>query len=124
MKNIKLYSANKYHTPKYREIAPGIYQHGHLYVTSLAFEQEPALGEGTSAADISQYPLEDILERYLVHVSDFYPKLNTKKSVTCYIEFAGTKVEYIQGLHSIIGRRVINKALYENGEESVVLIIE
>lgn len=124
MKNINYYKASKYETSQYLEVAPCIYQKDRYYVTSLAFEQEPSLGEGTSAASISQFPLEDILDRFSVHISDFYPKLNTSKSTTCYIEFAGSKIDYIQLLLSIIGRRVYNKAIYENGEESVVLIIE
>lgn len=124
VKNIMFYKPSKYGTPQYREIAPNIYQHGHLFVTTLSFEQEPSLGEGKNAADISQFPLEDLLDRFCVHISDFYPLLNTAMSTTCYIEFAGSKKEYIQSLISIIGRRVKNKVIYENGEEGVVLIIE
>ena len=124
VKNIMFYKPSKYGTPQYREIAPNIYQHRHLFVTTLSFEQEPSLGEGKNAADISQFPLEDLLDRFCVHISDFYPMLNTAKSTTCHIEFAGSKKEYIQSLISIIGRRVKNKVIYENGEEGVVLIIE
>lgn len=124
MKSIKFYKPNKYETPQYREVAPHIYQHDHFFVTTLSFEQEPSLGEGKNATDISQFPLEDLLDRFCVHISDFYPTLNTAKSTTCYVEFAGSKKEYIQSLISIIGRRVKNKVIYENGEESVVLIIE
>ena len=124
MKSIKFYKPNKYETPQYREVAPHIYQHDHFFVTTLSFEQEPSLGEGKNAADISQFPLEDLLDRFCVHISDFYPTLNTAKSTTCYVEFAGSKKEYIQSLISIIGRRVKNKVIYENGEESVVLISE
>ena len=124
MKSIKFYKPNKYETPQYREVAPHIYQHNHFFVTTLSFEQEPSLGEGKNAADISQFPLEDLLDRFCVHISDFYPTLNTAKSTACYVEFAGSKKEYIQSLISIVGRRVKNKVIYENGEESVVLIIE
>ena len=124
MKNIKFYKPNKYGTPQYREVAPHIYQHNHLFVTTLSFEQEPSLGEGKNAADISQFPMEDLLDRFYVHISDYYPTLNTAKSATCYVEFAGSKIEYIQSLTSIVGRRVKNKAIYENGEEGFVLIIE
>ena len=124
MKSIKFYKPNKYETPQYREVAPHIYQHNHFFVTTLSFEKEPSLGEGKNAADISQFPLEDLLDRFCVHISNFYPTLNTAKSTTCYVEFAGSKKEYIQSLISIVGRRVKNKVIYENGEESVVLIIE
>ena len=124
MRNIRVYSAAKYNSSPYQEVSPGIYKHDKNYVTSLCFEQEPELGEGKSAADISQYPMEDILERFYVHISDFYPKLNTKKSTTCYIEFAGTKIDHIKSLLTIIGKRVYNKDIYKNGEEYTVLIIE
>lgn len=124
MKNIKVYTASKYADTAYQEVMPGIYMYETDYVTSLCFEQEPELGEGKSAADISQYPLEDVLERYCVHISDFYSKLNTKKSAVCYIEFSGRKIEYIKSLLTIVGKRVYNKDICENGEACTVLIIE
>ena len=124
MKNIKVYTACKYADISYQEVMPGIYMYEDGFVTSLCFEQEPGLGEGKSAADISQYPIEDVLERYCVHISDFYPKLNTEKSAVCYIEFSGRKLEYIKSLLTIVGKRVYNKDIYENGESCTVLIIE
>lgn len=124
MKNIDFFCPAKYSTPEYHEVAPNIYSYNDHFVTSLSFEQEPALGEGQSSADISQYPLEDILEHFCVHVSDFYSERNHKKSSTCYIEFAGRKIEYITSLLCIVGKRVINKDIYENGEVSTILIIE
>lgn len=124
MKNISFFCPAKYSTPEYHEVAPNVYSYNDHFVTSLSFEQEPAWGEGQSAADISQYPLEDVLERYYVHVSDFYPELNHKASATCYLEFAANKVKRIEDLLGIIGKRVINKDIYENGEVSTILIIE
>ena len=124
MKNIRVYASSKYDTPKYQKVAPGIYLHGRSYVSALCFEQEPKLGEGSSAAEISQYPLEDLLEKYCVHVSDFYPKLNTKNSRTCYIEFSGNRLDHIESLLTIVGKHVYNKDIFENGEECTVLIIE
>ena len=124
MKNIRVYTASKYADTSYQEVTPGIYMHEKDYVTSLCFEQEVELDEGKSAADISQYPIEDVLERYCVHISDFYPKLNTEKSSVCYIEFSGRKLEYIKSLLTIVGKRVYNKDIYENGEACTVLIIE
>lgn len=124
MKNIGIFTPPKYCTAEYREVASNIYQFGNYYVTSISFQQEPTLGEGSSAAEISQYPLEDLLERFFVHVSDFYPSLNKKTSSICYIEFASSKVDHIRRLLSIIGKRVYNKAYYEDGEEYIELIIE
>ena len=124
MKNIKVHTVSKYSDTQYQETAVGIYKYGNSYVTTLCFEQEPELGEGTSAADISQYPLEDVLERFNVHVSDFYPELNIAKNTACYLEFSGSKKNNITELLSIVGKHVYNKIVYENGEECVALIIE
>ncbi len=124
MKNIKYYPAKKYRLSEYEEVSSSIYKHANDYVTSLSFEQEPSLGEGTSATDISQYPLEDLLDQYGVWVSDFYPDLNTPKSKICYLEFAASNRKNIENLLSVIGKRVYNKSIYENGEEYAVLTIE
>jgi hypothetical protein len=93
-------------------------------MTTIRFEQEPEFGEGSSAADISQYPLEDVLDRFNVHVSDFYTELNKARNRVCYLEFASSKQTNISKLLTLIGKRVYNKAVYENGEECTVLIIE
>ena len=93
-------------------------------MTSLSFVQEPCYGEGNSAADISQYPLEDILDKFFCHVSDFYDKLNVEKSKKCYLEFASNDIEDIKKLRGIIGKHVYNKEV-ENGDTTKVeLIIE
>ena len=76
MKNIQIYNADKYLTSAYEKVEENIYkgrnpyyrgsswESEEMYVTSLTFEQEPSLGEGETPDDISQYPLEDILERF------------------------------------------------------------
>lgn len=124
MKNIRFYPAKKYELPEYKEVASHVYKHPNGFVTSLCFEQEPALGEGTSASDISQYPLEDLLDQYLVCVSDFYPNLNTAKSKICYLEFMSSNRENIEKLLSLIGKRIYNRPVYEGGEEYAVLTVE
>lgn len=77
-----------------------------MYVTSLAFEQEPELGEGNSPADITQLPLKEVLDAFFVSVSDFYEELNRQSSSTCYQEFEAQEREDIQKLRSIIGKHV------------------
>ena len=66
MKQIESYHAPKYESEMYSLVEDGIYRVESggevLYVTSLSFVQEPELEEGGSAAEISQYPLEDILD--------------------------------------------------------------
>lgn len=63
MKNIVSYIDVKYSSEAYTEIEKGIYKCGDNTVTSLCFEQEPELDEGKDSTDISQYPLEDILDK-------------------------------------------------------------
>ena len=125
MKEIKNYNASKYDTEEYKRLEEGIYEtmdedDEALYVTSLSFVQEPELGEGENAADISQYPLEDILDKFYCHISDFYEDMNGEDSQVCYQEFGSPDLQDVQNLRSIIGKHVYNK---EEGE-LVKLIIE
>ena len=76
MKNISALKASKYSTKEYELLEDDIYRCGDVCVITLQFQQEPEMDEGTSSADISQYPLEDILDRFNVHISDFYDKLH------------------------------------------------
>ena len=113
MKDINDFNAPKYNGPEYSMIEDGIYEtedNGEtIYVTSLSFVQEPEFGEGRSAADISQDPLEELLDNFMCYVSDFYSGLNTADSPVCYLEFASTDMEDLQELRSIIGKHVYEK---------------
>lgn len=113
MKDIKNFNAPKYNGAAYTLVEDGIYKTEEggdtVYVTSLSFIQEPELGEGGSAAEISQYPLEDILDKFLCYISDFYPELNTADSQVCCLEFAGSDVEALRKLRSIIGKHAYDK---------------
>lgn len=102
----------------------GIYCRNNNYCLSLEFEQEIDLGEGINAADISQYPLEDVLDKYTVYISDSYPKLNTPASQKCYLEFASGKIENVRKLKDIIGKHVYNKTVLIDGKQSVQLKVE
>lgn len=86
-----------------------------LYVTSLTFEQEPEHGEGNKPSIISQYPLEDVLDTYLVHVSDFYTELNRNSQSQCYVEFASPHLEDIKKFREIIGKHI-----YNDGDKLVI----
>ncbi len=133
MKDIKNYKAKKYdgkglfHKSEYQEVENGIYEHGEgkkkLYVTSLSFTQEAKFGEGSSSTDISQYPLEDILDKYYCHISDYYEDLNKKGTKTCYLEFASNDIKDIRSLREIIGKHVYNSTVEENGKQIERLII-
>ena len=120
MKNIKNFDADKYNNKKYQKVKEGIYRFEDNYVTSLSFEQEKEYEEGDSPKYISQYPLEDLLDRFQVHISDFYDELNNTSEKECYQEFASSKLENIENLRDIIGKHVYN--IMEN--EAYKLIIE
>lgn len=123
MKQIESYPAPKYESGRYSLVEDGIYRAeggGSCYVTSLSFVQEPELGEGRHAGEISQYPLEDLLDEFFCHISDFYEDLNREPSQVCYQEFAAHDLECIKKLRTIIGRHVYNREL--NG--SIQLVIE
>lgn len=115
MKNIKFYDSPKYKTDKYTKVGEHIYKtyddllKTYCYVTSLSFEQEANLGEGKNSKNISQYPLEDILDKYMVAIEDFYEELNDGNSNICTLEFSGTDIKYIENLINIVGCHVHNK---------------
>lgn len=126
MKNIKLFNNNKYDNPKYKKIKDGVYKYkdesgNKLFCTAISFEQEPEFEEGENSKIISQYPMEDILDKFYVYISDFFEDLNDGKSNVCYYEFSGSKKKFILNLKkSIVGKHVYNKET----EDSVELIIE
>lgn len=125
MKNIQSCTEmEKYQGSDYIPVSDGIYSYQGEYVTTLSFEQEPELGEGVSAAEISQYPLEDLLDRFSVYVSDYFEALNVPENVTCLLEFSGDSEEDIANLRRIIGRHVYNRERNTDGRVYVDLIIE
>lgn len=137
MKEIKSYQASKYtkggllsifKKTAYQKCEEGIYKRTDegetLYVTSLSFVQEPEFEEGTFADDISQYPLEDILDKFYCHISDFYEDLNVASAKTCYLEFAAESIDDIRKLRSIIGKHVYNKSIEKDGMVYDKLMIE
>ena len=124
MKDIKLYIADKYNNDEYEPVEEGIYLCNDEYVISLSFVQEPEFGEEEYASCISQYPLEDILDEYLVYVSDFYEELNSSDSKICFIEFASSELSCIQKLKYIIGKHIYNSEICYDGKNYVKLIIE
>ncbi len=124
MKDIRIFDAEKYRDSAYTRVEDGIYEQDGEYFCSLSFVQEPAYGEGKSAADIAQYPLEDILDRYFAYVSDFYEEKNTADSEICYLELGAGDVDDIRGLLEIVGRHVYYKSVFQDGRELQKLVIE
>lgn len=124
MKSIQNYDAKKYTSADYHKVEDGVFRKSNVFFSSLSFEQEPSLGEGTSAADISQYPLEDILDTFGVYISDFFDAINVRDSPTCYLEFASIDKHNITKLREVIGKHVYNRICDDNGVQSQMLIIE
>ena len=125
MKNIKIFNHTKYEKENYKKIKDGIYEYQDengvsYYCLPISFEQEPEFDEGESSAEISQYPMEDILDKFLVHVSDFFEYLNNGESNVCYYELSASNLKNIIKLKkSIIGKHIFNK---EVGEEIKLVI--
>ena len=125
MKNIQSCTElEKYSGSDYTPVSDGIFSHQGEYVTALSFEQELELGEGGNAAEISQYPLEDLLDRFMVYVSDYFEEYNVPGNATCLLEFSGDSKEDIAGLRTIIGRHVYNRERVSDGKTYIDLIIE
>lgn len=135
MKNFKNYTPEKYFTPDYKKIEEGIYQtkdpyfmekNKDIFVTSLLFEQEPKCygEEGGCPQHITQIPFESLLDEFSLFVTDFYNEQNKKSESICYQEFGAYRLEDIQKLRGIIGKRVYAVPYKEDDEEYYELVIE
>lgn len=108
----------------YQEVVDGIYQIGEQFVTTLSFELEPELGEGANASEVSQYPLEDLLDYFGVYISDFYPERNTSDSLRVYLQFASFERSAIERLRGLINQRVYHCLVERDGHDVLELVIE
>ena len=80
-----------------------------VFVTSIIFEAEPDLGENEPTDPIvSQYPLEDILDKFYLYVYDDFIEENTVDAINSYVEFASEDIEDIRNVLSIMGKHVYN----------------
>lgn len=71
--------------------------------------------------DDEQYPLEDILDKFLVHIEIF---LESDYENTLQYIFGG-ELRHLQSLKSIIGKRAYNEEFVdENGQTRIRLVIE
>lgn len=69
----------------------------------------------------SQYPLEDLLDKYFVHVAEFLDSDDENKPKYIF----GGELDDIQKLKSLPGKRVYNEVFVdEEGRERVKLVIE
>ncbi len=119
MKNFTILELEKLKdTAKYKKIEEGIYEKlrddGRYSPPCIALSMELEAGEN------SQYPLEDILDKYLVHVEDFLE--SEEPSILKYIFGGG--LEEIQQLKTIVGKRAYNEEFVdEDGQPRVKLVI-
>lgn len=137
MKNFKNYTPEKYSGSNFQEIEEGIYktespyklhsrEEQEIFVTSLSFEMEPERygEEDASPRNLTQVPIEGILDEFNVFVTDFYEQLNETSEVICYQEFGAFDLEDIQKLRTLIGKRFYAVPYIDDGEEYYNMVIE
>ncbi len=123
MKNISLEKCKKYKDPsEYRLIEDGIYADlkdgsEQKYRMTISYELE-------SNETNNQYPLEDILDKYLLHVSDFLESEKNTNQNSYKLELGGF-LDGMKNAKEIIGKKVYNREFKdEDGQTRVDLIIE
>lgn len=135
MTHFRDYTPEKYAGPEFEKMEEGIYKArdpygivkgGMVYATSLSFRMEPERygEEDGSPRNITQCPFEDLLDEYMLFVTDFYEDLNEKSEVTCYQEFGSTDIEDIRKLRGIIGKKFYAVPYEKDGEEYHNIVIE
>ena len=134
MKNFSNYTPEKYSEPSYRKVEEGIYQakspyaDREIFVTSLSFEMEPECygEEDASPRNLTQVPIEGILDEFSVYVTDFYDQLNEESENVCYQEFGSSSLEDIRRLRAMIGKRfyAVPYVDEDDGEEYYNMVIE
>lgn len=113
MKNFQNFTPQKYMTSDFQKISDGIYKtkspydSNDIFVTSLTFEMEPECygEENASPNNLTQIPIEGILDEFNLFVTDFYEQLNQSSEIICYQEFGSLDLEDIKNLRTLIGKR-------------------
>jgi len=124
MKNISLEKCQKYENPEqYKLVESEIYQDlkdedDAKYRMTICYELESENNTN------NQYPLEDILDKYYLHVSDFLESENNTEPNSYKLELGG-ELKDIKKSKEIIGKKVFNQE-YKNddGQVRVILRIE
>lgn len=134
MKNFENYTANKYTTSDFQKIEDGIYKtmspydsgDKDIFVTSLTFEMEPECygEEDASPRNLTQVPIEGLLDEFGLFVTDFYEELNETSETICYQEFGSFDLEDIQKLRTLIGKRFYAVPYTDGEEEYYNMVIE
>lgn len=137
MKNFCSYTPEKYSGSDFQKIEEGIYRtknpysnisNREIFVTSLSFEMEPERygEEDASPRNLTQVPIEGILDEYSLFVTDFYDSLNETSETICYQEFGSFDLSNIQKVRTLIGKRFYAEPYIdeEDGEEYYNMVIE
>lgn len=133
MKNFQNFTPKKYMTSDFQKISDGIYKtkapydSNDIFVTSLTFEMEPECygEENASPTNLTQIPIEGILDEFNLFVTDFYEQLNQSSEIICYQEFGSLDLEDIKNLRTLIGKRFYAVPYTgEDGEEYYNMVIE
>lgn len=133
MKNFQNFTPKKYMTSDFQKISDGIYKtkspydSNDIFVTSLTFEMEPECygEENASPNNLTQIPIEGILDEFNLFVTDFYEQLNQNSEIICYQEFVSLDLEDIKNLRTLIGKRFYAVPYTgEDGEEYYNMVIE
>lgn len=133
MKNFQNFTPKKYVTSDFQKISDGIYKtkspydSNDIFVTSLTFEMEPECygEENASPSNLTQIPIEGILDEFNLFVTDFYEQLNQSSEIICYQEFGSLDLEDIKNLRTLIGKRFYAVPYTgEDGEEYYNMVIE
>ena len=124
MKDISLEKCQKYeNSDEYKLVESGIYQDlkdedDAKYRMTISYELEP---ENTTN---NQYPLEDILDKYYLYVSDFLEFENNAEPNSYKLELGG-ELNDIKKSQEIIGKKVFNQEYKDvDGQVRVILKIE
>ncbi|MBP0903640.1 hypothetical protein ACFSKN_03555 [Mariniflexile gromovii] len=124
MKNISLEKCQKYeNSEQFKLIENGIYQDlndndNTKYRMTISYDLEPENDTN------NQYPLEDILDKYYLHVSDFLESENNSDPNNFKLELAG-ELDDLKNSQEIIGKKVYNQEFKsDDGQIRVNLIIE
>lgn len=137
MKNFRNYTPEKYSGSDFQMVEEGIYRtkcpyprihKGEIFVTSLSFEMEPECygEEDASPRNLTQVPIEGLLDEFSLFVTDFYEQLNEASETVCYQEFGSFNLSDIQKLRTLIGKRFYAAPYIdeEDGEEYYNMVIE
>lgn len=133
MKNFQNFTPQKYMTSDFQKISDGIYKtkspydSNDIFVTSLTFEMEPECygDENASPTNLTQIPIEGILDEFNLFVTDFYEQLNQSSEIICYQEFGSLDLEDIKNLRTLIGKRFYAVPYTgEDGKEYYNMVIE